>query len=560
MKFPQILYSWKSILFLALLLRLSGLGLNPVGLSHDDELHNLINAKSLAITGENVPGVVAGILTQNGHCLTGDCVYGELETYAFIPWMKFLPLDIVLSKIPFVLASVGLVWAIGKLFENLSKNKTIGLISGLLVAINPWAIYYGRTAYSYTFAFFFYILAAYFFTRPKSYKSNLILGGLSALIASGFYFGAKPILPLVILWGVIFNLYQFKFRHLKFTLLYLLIITIVIGGYFLILFNSPGGKRFLEIGLSAGPPILDRINAYLGFFSPPSLFMTGQRPTDNYFVSGHGYYYLLELPFLILGIITIARQKLARLLFALIAITIAPAALKTSGASIYSLRSGLTYPLISGIIAWGLYFTAKKTSHLKVFLVFIGSLYIVSLTYFLFLYWHKLPKEQATRWFFHERVLTNYITRVKKVSDQKIIILTARPDGIFNSYVFFGGFYNNYQAIQEVNRSYLDGTFEYRGVRFSSDCHLLTKQDLSASVIFIDQVNQINCGLDQRNSPKIANPKDAGGMFNILNESLCLAYPKKRFPLPKNIYDFNLNTLNDEKFCDLWITNPDNYN
>lgn len=569
MKFSKI---WCVILFLALLFRLFGLDLNPVGLSHDDELHDLINAKSLAITGTNVPGVVAGILTQNGHCLAGDCIYGELESYALVPWMRIFPLDIVLSKIPFVLASVGLVWAIGKLFENLSKNTTIGKLAGLLMAINPWAIYYGRTAYSYTFTFLFFVLAGYFFTRYRSYKSNLILGGLSSFWASLFYFGAKPIMPLIVLWGVVYNLYQAKFRHLKFTLLFSLVATAITGGYFWILANSLAGKRFMELGV-ANISIKERIAAYLGFFSPISLFLTGQKASDNYFMSNQGYFYLIEFLFLILGIIAIlASRGKARFVFVLVGIAVIPAAVKTSEASIYSLRSGLAYPLISGIIGWGYYYAAHRISRIeyqyklaknffvsKFFLAIIGILYSLSIAYFLFLYWHRLPIEQGTRWFFHERVLASYITRVRSHSDKNVLVITSRPDGIFNSFVFFGGFYNNEQTIKDVNDSYLSGSFEYNGAKFTNNCNEITKQTLNNTVIFFDQVNKVACGLDQKNTPKIANPKDAGGMFNILNESLCPKYPIKRYPMPKSVYDFKLENLTDEAFCRMWITNPDNY-
>ena len=108
-------YLWIIIILLALFLRLYGLNLNPVGLSHDDELHEIINAKSLALTGTHAPGRVAGIFTQNDQC-PGNCVYGELGSYILIPWMWIFPLDIFWSKIPFVIVSLGIVFFTGKLF------------------------------------------------------------------------------------------------------------------------------------------------------------------------------------------------------------------------------------------------------------------------------------------------------------------------------------------------------------------------------------------------------------------------------------------------------------
>lgn len=579
---------WTSILLLALLLRLHGLDLNPVGLNHDDELHEIINAKSLALTGSHAPGRVAGILTQNDEC-PGNCVYGELGSYILIPWMLIFPLDMFLSKIPFVLASVGIVFAIGKLFENLSKNTTIGMIAALLVAINPWSIHFGRTAYLTTFSYMFYLLGAYFFTRHRSYRSNLIFGTLSSIIASLFYFGTKPILPLIIFWGIIYNIYQFKVRHLKFTLLLVLLVLIIIGGYLLILSNSYAGRRLTEIG--AGTPssikaLVDQqrqvsleiplfrdifINKYtvqmgimtekyLGFFSPTFLFLRGQGDTDNYYISNHGYNFLIDLPFLIFGIMAIsANFTNALFILGLLAFSIIPAAIKVTGDTIYSVRTGLAYPLLTGIAAWGVYFCyrklAKKFSVSKIFITLIIGLYTLSLTYFLVMYWYRSPFDKSIGWHFHKRVVANYITRLQNEGNEKVIVVTAQPDATFNTYVFYSGIYNDKATIKDINNSYLIRNYEFKGAKFINDCDKITKQDLANSVIFIEQ--GVECKIDQKNTLKIANPRDGGGMYNIINDSLCSSYPKNRYPYPRSIFDFKVESLSKENFCKTWITNPD---
>ena len=578
---------WTSILLLALLLRLYGLDLNPVGLNHDDELHEIINAKSLALTGSHAPGRVAGILTQNDQC-PGNCVYGELGSYILIPWMLIFPLDMFWSKIPFVLASVGIVFFTGKLFENLSKNKEIGMLVGLFVAINPWAIHFGRTAYFTTFSYLFYLMGAYFFTRHKSYKSNLILGTLFSNLASLFYFGTKPILPLIILWGIIYNLYQFKLRHIKFTLLLALLVLIITGGYLLILSNSYAGRRLAEIG--AGTPssikaLVDQqrqvsldiplmrdafinkytvqtgilIEKYLGFFSPTFLFLRGQGSTDNYYISNHGYHYLVDLPFLILGIMAIS-ANLANALFILLllALSVFPAAVKISGDTIYSVRTGLAYPILTGITAWGFYFCytkiSSKFSVSKIFIALVIGLYILSLIYFLVMYWYRSPFDKNVGWHFHKRVVANYITRLQNEGNEEIIVVTAQPDVTFNTYVFYSGFYNNKATINEINNTYLSQSYEFRGVRFVGSCDAITKHD-QETVIFIEQ--GMECDFDQKKSDKIANPRDGGGMYNILNESLCSSYTKGKYPYPRYIGDFKIENLSKEKFCQTWITNPD---
>lgn len=575
---------WAIILLLALLLRIYGLDLNPVGLSHDDELHEILNAKSLALTGSHKPGTVAGIFTQNDQCL-GNCVYGELGSYILIPWMWIFPLSLFWSKIPFVLASVGIVFLMGKLFENLSNNSKIGLLAGLAVAINPWAIHFGRTAYLTTFSYLFFILGTYFFTRKKEFKSNLILGFFFAIIGSMFYFGTKPILPLIILWGITYNSVSLKLRNIKFTMGLLFIICLLGGLYLFVLSDSYAGNRLREIStspvsikqnvdtqrqISLNIPIVRdlvinkyftdaniRLEKYLGFFSPTFLFLKSVGDTDIYYDSNHGYFYLIDAFFLIFGIMALSGHLRAGIfVLSLILLSVSPALIKTTGDTLYAHRTALAYPLISGVIAWGIYYFINKLHRFKrIFIILIFSCYILSLGNFLIMSWYRTPIEKAIGWYHHKRILANYITRLKQKSDKATIVVTAQPSDTFNVYVFFSGLYNDKDNIFEINKIYGSRDYEYKGIKFINNCKDVTKKDLNESVIFIEQTAE--CTINQQDTAKIANPKDGGGMYNIINETLCSGISLHRYPYPRSIYEFKVEALNDENFCRTWITNPD---
>lgn len=578
-------FLWTVIILLSLFLRLYGLDLNPVGLSHDDELNEIINAKSLALTGLHTPGKIAGIFTQDDQC-TGNCVYGELGSYILIPWMWVFPLSLFWSKIPFVLASLGIVYFTGKLFENLSDNPKIGLLTGLAVAINPWAIHFGRTAYLTTFSYLFYILGAYLFTRRKFFKSNLILGALSSIIGSLFYFGTKPILPFIIIWGITYNSLSLKLRYIKFTLIFILVISLLIGTYFAILSNSYAGRRLKEITNSSPVAVKEkvdnqrlvsleipllrdlvinkyivetsmRIEKYVGFFYPTFLFLKSTGDTDIYYDSNHGYYYLIDLPFLIFGIMALSGNfKRGIFVLSLILLSVIPAAVKTTGDTVYALRTALAYPLISGIIAWGIYYFYKNIPVFKrLFIVLIISGYIFSLSYFLIMYWYRTPIDKAVGWYHHKRILVNYVTRLKQKTGQKVIVVTAQPADTFNTYVFFSGLYNNKNNILEINKAYRSPDYQYKEIKFINNCEDVTGQNLKEDVVFIELT--VKCAINQKNTAKIANPRDGGGMYNIINETLCTQIPKNRYPYPRSIYDFKVENFSDEDFCRTWIINPD---
>lgn len=588
-------YFWILVLFLAFFLRVYGLNLNPVGISHDDELHEILNAKSLALTGLQNPSTVAGIFTQNGSCL-GNCVYGELGSFILIPWMRIFPLNLFWVKIPFILASLCVIFFTGKTFENFSKNYKVGLLAALAVAINPWAIHFGRTAYFTTFSYLFYIIGIYFFTRKNNFKSNLILGAILSIIGSMFYFGTKPILPFIILCGIACNSTSLKLQNIKFTLILFFIVSLLIGAYFIFLSHSYAGRRLNEINQftpsqistevnnqrqsSLDIPLVrdliinkysvninSRIEKYLGFFSPTFLFLKSSGSTDIYYDSNHGYYYFIDLFFLIFGVIAILKSlRIGIFILLLVALSVIPAAIKTTGDTVYALRTALAYPLISGVIGWGVFYfckiilstkqlTLKRLNFSKIIVAFVVLTYLISLGNFLIMYWYRNPIEKNIGWYFHKRVLSNYISRLPNQANKKAVIVTTQPVDTFNTYIFFSNLYNNKSSILEINRVYKSGSYEYQGVKFVNNCTQVTADDLKTSTIFIEQT--LDCSLNQNNTNKIANPKDGGGMYSIINDSLCTKFKLDRYPYPRKIDQFNVEGMDLKTFCSTWITNPD---
>lgn len=578
------IHLWILVIVLAFILRAFALNLNPVGISHDDELHEILNAKSMALTGLENPSMVAGIFTQNDQC-PGNCVYGELGSYILIPWMWIFPLSLFWAKIPFVLASVGLVFFTGKLFENFSSNFKVGILAGLAIAINPWAIHFGRTAYFTTFSYLFYIMGLFFFTRKNTLKSNLILGTIMSITGAMFYFGTKPILPLIIIWGIAYNSASLKLQNLKFIFSLLFIVSLLTTSYFIILSNSYAGRRLNEVNQftpseltsevnnqrqsSLDIPLVrdlvinkytininSRLEKYIGVFSPTFLFLRSAGSTDIYYDSNHGYYYFIDLFFLIFGTATILiNLRIGIFIISVIALSTIPAAVKTTGDTVYALRAALAYPLISGVIGWGIYYFCKKLRFSKIIVAFLILIYVVSVGNFLVMYWYRNPIDKNAGLYFHKRVLSSYITRIKRDTNKKAVIVTAQPVDTFNTYVFFSRKYNSRNNILNINKVYKTSNYEYEGVSFVSDCSQITSNDLEENTIFIEQT--IPCELNQSKTNKIANPRDGGGMYNIINDVLCNKYKLARYPYPREIKQFDIETMDLETFCKTWITNPD---
>ena len=95
------------ILLVALFLRLINLNSVPPGIAND-ELNIAINAQSLFKTGVNVPGIVTGIIGKTSGDLSMG-IHSEISSYLIVPFIALFGFNPVAVKIPFVLASLGIV-------------------------------------------------------------------------------------------------------------------------------------------------------------------------------------------------------------------------------------------------------------------------------------------------------------------------------------------------------------------------------------------------------------------------------------------------------------------
>lgn len=565
------------ILVLAFLVRIWGLGLNPIGISHD-EIHDLINAKSLAILGQSAPGTAAGIITQNPYC-DGNCIFGELASYLLVPWMKIAPLGMVVSKIPFLLAALGIVYFGGKLFENLSGKKEIGWITSGLLAINPWAIHFGRTAFENLFSFATYLAALYLFTKKGANKKHLAGAWFLAFLGFLAYFGAKPIFVFLVAWGVFYFWKKNKFKFLKLGIGLIAIAALITVGYVMVLKGGTSGKRFEEIttgkGFDAAAVVNEErrislefpwgrdlaINKYmatgkmwldkfLGAFSPIYLFSRGENGYDVFMISGHSYMYLIDGFFIIFGLIALGTTVFW--LVPLIAIATIPTIISVSGVT-YGLRSGMLFSLFCGITAMGIFWTKEKLTKKwqGFFWVGVGGIYLISFVYFLAMYWYRSPFEMGRGWFFHERALIKYLTLSKVESPKKIVVSTENPVDMMYNYAFYTGKYNNRDFAAAFNTAVRSGNYDIEGITFTKTCP--AKIDKNIDYIW---ERSLGCVKEPNMLPRISEAKDGGARFFIPEELICQGTEQKSYPYPRHIEEFSVEKMDKESFCKTWVSKP----
>lgn len=568
------------VLLLALILRFWRLDLNPVGLVHD-EIHQLVNAKSLALIGKGAAGTGAGIFQNEPYC-DGNCVFGELPSYILIPF-AFFKTSFPSLKIPLILASVLMIFWFIKLFENLTKNKWIGLMVGLIISINPWAINFGRTAYENVFSFMFYAWSLYLLTIKTFKLKNQIWAIILGFAASLSYFGAKPIFVPLMLLGLGYGFWLEKKNVKKYLLLGIFVLGLM-GVYGIILKNSFAGLRMNETKMISNEikgevdnqrrisleipkfrdvfvnkyTVLGKIllKKYFAGLAPNYLFNEGEMGYDHFMVSNHPFMYLVDLPMIIFGLYALASISISAVVLIISIIFVLPITpMMSNYATTYALRNGLIYPVLSAIAGVGIYYLVKIIKNKKVkslTKIMIAIIYLISLINFGIMYWYRTPFEKSAGWVFFERQAVRYISLLKENNNQeKIEVITGDPVDMIYEYGIFSGKINNKEFIKVMNQTIKTREYKIDGIKFSKTC----PEKIEKEKIYLLAAN-LDCIKEPNNLARIAEPRDAGSKWLIPNENLCQDVKLPQYPYPRNIEEFKTDDMNRETFCKTWISQP----
>ncbi len=568
------------VLLIALFLRFWKLDLNPVGLVHD-EIHQLVNAKSLALTGRGAAGTGAGIFQNEPYC-DDNCIFGELPSYILIPF-AYLKTVFPWLKTPLILTSVLMIFWFIKLFENLTKNKWIGIMAGLMIAVNPWAINFGRTAYENVFSFMFYAWSLYLLTKNKFKLKDQFLAIILGFAASMCYFGAKPIFVPLMIVGLGYGFWMEK-KNLKKYLILVMFVFVLMGGYGILLKNSFAGLRMNETKM-INSEIISEVNnqrrislqipivrdlfinkytvlskvllkKYFTGLSPNYLFNEGEMGYDHFMISNHPFMYLVDLPMIILGFYFLATISIPAVILVISIIFILPITPMISNyATTYALRNGLMYPILASIAGLGIYFLIKKIKNKKRKLlaaIVLFVFYLISLINFLIMYWYRTPFEKSGGWVFFERQSIKYINLIKeKNKETKIEIVTSDPVDMIYQYAIFSEKINDKNFILKMNEVIKNRSYEIEGIKFSKICPTKTE---NGNVYLIG--SNMDCIKEPNTLARIAETRDAGTRWSIPNEILCEDIKLPQYPYPRKIEEFKIENMERETFCKTWVSQP----
>ncbi len=564
------------IILLALFLRLLWVDKVPNAIG-GDELTYVINAKSMFLTGTDISGtwnpLTGFIFKYPAYTLP----QAELPYFLIAPFVGLFGFSLLSVRIIFVLLSVFSVLLIYLITKTLF-NKNAGLAASFVMAVNPWSIYMGRTAYETSPAVFFFLCSFYMLLIFKSKK--ILLSIPVFFLAFYSYVGTKvSFLPFVFVIVLFSYFFINKKKYGKEYATILISCTLLIILFAFSVFSTSGQSRVGELINLNAPQVSSEVdyirkvsiqnpltaifeNKVTVFsrilltklfksFSFDYLFVYG----DNFYsILRHGFFYVLDALFLVLGFAYVFAKKKSAffLLFFLLLIGVLPQLLYSARTDNFSIHLALTFgilPIFIGVGIWETMNLIKNKIYFYSSLIIIGLLYLFLVFNFLNIYFYQFPL--GGYFDFHVRLLSKYAALANNEGKEVTIYSPSAPD-IFKKYLFYSNSYNK-DTYLKVRSIYKADKFDFMHLKFRGCDNTIDPSSTNDLIIY-----DFNCGALKKDYKHVAIPRlsDGGQSYEIFNDKICGKVNLKRYPQNIKIDDFAIENLSQQKFCETFITSP----
>jgi len=463
------LFTWVillAILVFAFFIRVYNLSSIPNGF-HIDEASLGYNGYSLLLTGKD----------ENNHTLPLYIdMFGDDRPsgyhYLTIPSIEIFGLNEFATRLPGALFGAAIVIPFFFLAEVLFKNKKISLLSALLISISPWSIILSRASDEATVALFLIIAGYTIFLSGFQRKRTLLLfvGVLILSLSFFFYHTPRVFVPLLVFVsiGYLYTLWKKFNLNLKVPLILSFLLLSFIS--FLLVFIIKGGTgRFSQVNIFSDPHVrlvmeeqiredgdvgmpvditrifhnkvinysLGFVSNYFDYFSGKFLFIEGGLP-NWYKVPVMGLIYLIELPFILVGIFYLLSSKDKYHKLPLLWLIIAPITAAFTVDDVPNInRAIVMFPMIELIAGYGFVVFLERFSGVKFKTILIISLLFLTanFSYFLHQYFVHAPTHQ--NWYRYEGFSQMMDVVKKDYSNYNKIVVSKSFGGIYPLVLFY---------------------------------------------------------------------------------------------------------------------------
>ncbi len=448
MKTKNIIISFFLILLICFgfVIRVYNLSSVPAGFFADEAAIGY-NAYSLLTKGADEYGVAYPFFFRS----FGDYRL-PVPIYSNIPFVALFGLNefsVRATAAFFGTLTILIVFLLGK---KMFSSSLIGLFCALFLAISPWHIHFSRFGSEYIYFPFWFSLGLYFFLLGLENGKFLFISFFVFGISLYTYYPALFTVPLFTLFLLI--IYFKKIVNDKKNIaIGLFIFFVMMVPFFIGIQNGTVLTRWQRVSVikdqSAQQSVSKIIQAYTAHFTPTFLFEKGDIEYPGHFITrfsvrGMGELYWIQLPFLLLGFITIFKKYRKAFYILLLWLNLYPLGSSltgTDGGGPFAFRSifgVIPFQLISGVGAVYLFsFATSKTMKSLLFVLFTVVI-VLSLQKYLYKYFVEYPTYSSNfwGWQFGPHDVMNYFKKINSQYDDLFLM------GSFNSPEIFISFYD----------------------------------------------------------------------------------------------------------------------
>ncbi len=429
-----------SISLLSLLLRIYAFGSNPPSLYWDE-----------ASLGYNAYSIATSLKDEHGEFLplARFMAFGDYKPpgyiYASVPFVWLGGLNDITVRLPSLLAGLCLVIFTYLITKEIFGRKKIALFAAFIMGISPWGIHFSRAAFEANLAAFFNLLGIYFFLISRR-KKHFILPSIILFIFSFYTFNANRIIAPLMFFVMSIIYLKDIWMNKKWALISAIIGLIMIVPSFSYLQSRESRLRFQEVSIFNNLDLIktsnqfqsddnnniisklldnrrvfyfrDFLKHYTDNFDLRFLFAYGD-VNPRLAVQGMGQLYFIELPFLILGIYFLLknRKKEYLVIFFWMIIAVIPAGVAKE--TPHALRIISILPTYQIIIAYGIYQLFSKfnppaggrNSNLikNILLPVICFMFICNIFFYLHNYYIHFPVDWSGEWQYGYKEMVQYV-------------------------------------------------------------------------------------------------------------------------------------------------------
>lgn len=449
-----------AIFILACVLRLYQIQDIPPGVNRDEASIGY-TAYSLLQTGRDEYGRIFPLSFES----FGDWKL-PLYIYTVVPFVSVLGLSELAVRLPSAIFGIFSVVLSFYLVKLLFKDKILAFLTMFLAAISPWSIHLSRVESESNTAVFMVLLGTVLFLKSINSKNWLIIPSFICFALTYFTYAGNHIFTTLLVIGLLF-IYKAKIPKTKITLIGLTLFTLMSGFIFYHTLFSADKTKISGISIFGDPSVVhakieiprnehnspqslfaktthNRVvfagekiaQNYLSSFSPSFLFASGGT-NHAHNIENFGNMYLVEAPFLFLGLIyLIAIKKGREKKLILLWFLIAPIAASITKDAPHTNRMLAIFPILSLITAFGIIYVAteflKKSIFKKLFIGALVLLFAINISLYIDRYYVHFTRNETKSWGI---IYKDLIVSLKKENLLNEKIIVSNPT--HSPYIFF---------------------------------------------------------------------------------------------------------------------------